>query len=128
MLDFPSVGAANYNPGSAKKHAFFSPWPLAQARGVRSFRGSTGPAHARRRSLLDRHNVPDPAFAIAMRGVGRVMEQGIDRMAAIGPLHLAAIAPDGGPVSQRLGVGRRQDRRMGAVATFIAEGTAGAVL
>src|SRR5437868_3751243 len=100
MLDYspfwPPIGAANYSPARWKKRTLF----------------------------LDRHNVPDPAFAIAMRGIGCVMEQGVDGPAAIGPLHLAAVAPDGGPVSQRFGVGRGQDRRMGAVATFIAEGTA----
>src|SRR3569623_26713 len=96
MLDSHLIGAANYSPAGWKKRTLF----------------------------LDRHNVPDPAFAIAMRRIGRVVEQGIDRVTAIGPLHLTAIAPDGGPVSQRLGVGGSQNRRMGAVATFIAEGTA----
>src|ERR1044071_3535815 len=71
--------------------------------------------------LLDRHNVPDPAFAVAMRRIGRVVKQGINGAAAIGPLHLAAIAPDGGPFSQRLGVGRSQNWWVGAVAAFIAE-------
>src|ERR1043166_7102921 len=101
MRDSQFAGAANYSPAKCKKHA--------------------------EKLLLDRHNVPDPAFTIAMRRVGRIVEQGVDRLAAIGPLHLAAIAPDRGPVSQRLGIGRRQDRRMRAVATFIAEGTARAV-
>src|SRR4029078_10306801 len=69
---FPRCGAANYSPAWGKKHA--------------------------EKLFLDRHNMPDPALAVAMGCIGRVMEQSIDRMTTISPLHLAAIAPDGGPI------------------------------
>jgi len=31
MLDSHLIGAANYSPAGCKKHAYFSPWLLAQA-------------------------------------------------------------------------------------------------
>src|SRR6185312_12652334 len=68
---------------------------------------------------------PDAAFAIAHRFVGRVMEEGIDRLAVIGPLLGAIVTADHAPVAHGLGIGRRQDRRARAGATIIAGRTAG---